>query len=1383
MIAFLTAATVLGVGAFYIFSNLSKSLIVLEHEMEDHKLIQDLRGSIREFVRAGSGWALTGSSPYKKLYKDSLAKVNKGFKDLDRFKEETQTIKALDEDFRQLKALSEKIIAVEKPVGDVATLRTLQVVEMLESTLFLKLDEMYEASLASTEKVITRGKKIRQNMTIYLTILVAFSLLATGLLIVLMQRMLEEPYREMLYATEKVSSGDLSYRISSLRKDEYGTIARRFDTMVESLEDSDSKLKARLRETRLLLDVARTAGMAPETKEAMGIITETIAKGMKKTLCAIYILHPKENAFHLKSSNMKAPALDISLPIGSSIAKKVLRTLSPVIIDDVLQLPDATDVVCGVCRSFLVIPLVRENICIGLLLLGAQNPKGFRKDEVDTGLILAHTIDVALRNAELYEETIKKVRQLSILYELSRALTSVYRLEELLGTVTSELSRLIGAKGCIIRLIEEDLLKVRSFSGPIEKLVEDMTLPIGKGIAGWVAKEGKSILVEDVYEMPEDLRVPKIDAKTAICVPLKVGERVIGTLGLYDKLDPDGKPIPFSSDDLSIVESFASMSSTAIENARMQELDKKRQFEVLDAKKRLDLIFEGVQAGMVTLDENFNIIAANKYIERWIDMPISEAQRKSALEVFHQKGGICPHCAAIGTFETGDTNVITQSSGLNYAELTSSPIKDETGKVQEAVVFVQDITDRVLYQEEIMGLYKEVTQTKDYIESLIENSADAIVISDINGIITSWNPAAENIYGFSDAEVMGRFLPFVPESIVESEKGNIEKIKKGEVLNLETIRLRKDGRLIEVSLTLSPIKDIGGGVIGISGISRDISERKRIEKELIRRNQELSRLFFISSAMRGTLELDRLLRMVLTAVTMSDGLGFNRAILFLLDEVTGKLRGEMGVGPATVGEAWSTWERLSVEKRTLAELMSDIDVGPLRKDSFMDRLSVGLEISLAEDTILVKSAKEKIPYNVTDVKADPKADTILIQQLGTFAYAVVPLVSRDKVIGVLWVDNLFNRRPISDEDMKFLTGFSNQVASAIEGARLFQQVSRTEAELENIFRSISDMVYFVDKDYTLRRINEAVSKRVQRQQEEIIGKKCYEVFHGLNEPWSQCPHHKTVETLLPHIEEIEDPYLKGTFLTSTSPIFDTERKFIGTVHIVRDITELKELRERLASTERMAALGEVAAKVAHEIRNPLVSVGGFAKRLEGKLDGNLQEYASIISKEVSRLEGILQEILGFVRETRISRRIVNINGLLEEIIGLMGPEFSEKGNSLIKEFSEQEIMTLTDADRMKEALMNILTNANYATDGGTITVRTYKDSGKAVIEVLDTGCGIKEEDIGKIFDPFFTTRPTGTGLGLAIARRIVEEHGGKITVQSKWGGGSKFSINLLLKEV
>ncbi|MDA8338809.1 MAG: PAS domain S-box protein [Nitrospiraceae bacterium] len=749
----------------------------------------------------------------------------------------------------------------------------------------------------------------------------------------------------------------------------------------------------------------------------------------------------------------------------------------------------------------------------------------------------------------------------------------------------------------------------------------------------------------------------------------------------------------------------------------------------------------------------------------------------------------------IGTFGLFDKKA-PDGSIIPFSESDIATLED-FASIAASVIDKSILYENALRQErEAIEAKKRIEELKDYLQGLIENSADAIATSDLNGIITSWNLGAEKIYGYSRQEAIDRFLPFVPDFLMDTELNYIDRVKNGETIkDIETVRRTKDGRLIDVSLTLSPIKDSLGNIIGISGIARDITEKKRIEKELLRKNNELSRLFFISSAMRGTLELDKLLRMVLTAVTMGDGLGFNRAMLFFLDEDKGILKGAMGVGPSSHEEAWQIWSRLSMEHKNLHSLIDEIETSPLRKDSFMDRLCCGIEISLDIDTILAKTVKEKRPFNVADIYSEPLSDPVLIQQFGTTAYAVVPLISRDRVIGVLWVDNLFSRRPITEHDMEFLKGFTDQIASAIENARLFEHVARTEQELENIFESISDLLFFNNKDYTIKRINRAVIEKTGRPADEIIGKKCYEVFHGMKRPWERCPHHIAVTTRKAAIGEVEDHYLGGTFLISASPIFDKSGELLGTVHIVRDITELKKLREKVVVAERMAALGEMAAKVAHEIRNPLLSIGGFARRLEKRLDGDLKEHAKIIVSEVQRLEGILNDTLSFVKTARLDKRRVSINELIDNVINLLEPAVYDRGNALIKEM-EYPVEAFIDHDRIKEAILNIVTNANQATDNGNIIIRAYiaktysepdlfghrAEKRDAAIEIEDNGCGIKEEDVSRIFDPFFTTRPAGTGLGLSITKRIIEEHSGKIEVESIWGKGTKFKIYLPLEE-
>ncbi|MGD0886314.1 MAG: PAS domain S-box protein [Thermodesulfovibrionales bacterium] len=1211
-------------GSIVIFSHLNGNLEALRSAVGEHTLYEDLKSSIANLSKAAKSWAITGDQTFKKQYHDALNDIYRDFGNLQGAVKDAAAIEALRMEFETFRDIAHTVILIEKPVGNMDAIFALRRLEAREGELQERLDSVYRKSLKEVADVGREGEIIKRELAYYLTLLLIISFLAFLFLAFFIKRMIEAPFRDMLTATDKIISGDLNYRIFSKRKDEFGIIANRFDTMVGELQ---------------------------------------------------------------------------------SISKE---------------------------------------------------------------------------NEDLYLSTRRQLQKLTAMYELAKAITSTLNLDELLAEMTEEATRLFHAKGSVIRLLEDSKLVVKASFGVPREIEGMMSLSLNEGLPGKVARDGKAILVEDLSAMSDEWKIPHLDAKSAMNVPLKVGSTVIGTFALYDKMLPEGNIIAFSGDDLSTAEGFATLSAIAIEKAKMFEAELKKEQQAIDAKRKMDALFESVQGGIISIVKDYTITSVNKFVERWIGMPADEMVGKNCMEIFHGRKGVCPHCVAQVTVETGEINTITQVSGLNYAELTSYPIKDEGGNVTECVVYIQDITDKVLYQEEMLALYKEGTQTKEYLESLIENSADAIVTSDLNGIITSWNQGAERIYGFTEMEAVGKVFPFVPDFLKEIEKGYTERVRNGQVLkDVEAVRQRADGTIMEVSLTLSPIKDASGEIIGISGISRDISEKKRVEKELIRKNQELSRLFFISSAMRSTLDLDRLLRMILTAVTMGEGLGFNRAVLFLVDEEKNVLKGTMGVGPASHEEAGTIWNSLYNEQRTLGDVMQEIETGPLRKDSFLDRLCLGIEIPLESDCSLAYSVREKKPVNVTDARGESFSNPLLIQQLGTEAYATVPLISREKVvIGVIWVDNLYNKRPITDEDMQFLNAFSNQVAAAIESAKLFEKVSFAEAELENIFRSISDMVYFTDMNYTIKSINKAVADRFGVPEKEIVGKKCYEIFHGMHEPWRECPHQKTVMAHKASVEELEDPYLGGTFLSSTSPIFDTTGNFMGTVHIVRDITEIKQIQERLATAERMAALGEVAAKVAHEIRNPLVSVGGFAQRLEKKLDGNLKEYSTIIINEVRRLEAILKDILGFVREVRLAKTRVNINDIISDVFSLVESELHDRGIHLKTSLGAVET-TLLDPDRVKEAFLNIMNNAIQAVGAqGEITVKTYHWNGYAVAEVNDTGSGIEEKDLPFIFDPFYTTKPTGTGLGLAITRRIIEEHKGRIEVKSRMGEGTTIKVFL-----
>ncbi len=1372
------------IGSVFIFGKINDNIELLKNVAEEHRMHKSIATSIAEYVDVIRQWSLTGDTKYRKQHKDKREAVLKTFGILDQYVVNQQKYDEIGGIFDNIDALSKKILRHPDPVGNKGVIDILSQLSVQESKIIGLIGSVEGMSVDHLSAVAKKTETVKKNISTYLIVLILLSGLATFSLITILKKSIGDPIEDIMGATDRISGGDLSFRIPADRSDEFGLLSSRFNEMIDKVSESDKRLKDKLNETELLLDIARIAGTATDLTSAFNVIVQIITERTRKEGCAIYTLRHDTRGFKREAaSRMFKDNFHELIASEDIIARETFTHLRPLFLksDDL----DSTESVEGLEGSLLSVPVVVDGRVFGIILI-VSNDTVLDQDDLNLFILIAHTIGTAIKNIELHSETRVQLKRLSVLYELAKTVTSAITIDELFNRVTVEMTRLLSAKGCIIRLIENNRLPVKSSYGLTLETEKEMELEMGDGIAGWVAKNGKPLLVEDASNMPEDMRVPVLEVRSVVCVPMKISNRIIGTIGLYDKKDNVGNIATFNYDDLSTAEGFASITAVAIDKIITYDRERIQERTALEAKKRMEILFESVRGGIISIDKEWNILLANKYVENWTDRKVEDITGKNSIDVFHKSNNpICPHCVAKATFETGDINTITQSRGINYAELSSYPIKDEGGNVNEVVVFIQDITDRVLYQEEILSLYKEVSQTKEYLESLIDNSADAIITTDLEGIVTSWNKGAEKIYGYNEPEAINTFLPFLPEFLIETEKKHMERLKTGETIkDIETVRVRKDGTMFEVSLTLSPIKDTSGEVIGISGISRDISEKKKVQKELIRRNQELSRLFFISAAMRGTLELERLLRMVLTAVTMSDGLGFNRAILFMIDEERNTVKGVMGVGPASPEEAWQIWDKLSIEQKTLPELLQEVDDSPLKKDSFLDKLSVGMEIPLDEDTTLTRAINEKTAINIFDVHEEPASDNVIIQQTGTQSYALIPLISRDRVLGVLWVDNYFNRKPITDEDIRFLNGFTDQVAAAIESARLFEQVKLAEAELENIFESISDMVYFNSRDYEIKNINKAVADKIGKPPEEIIGQKCYKIFHGMDHPWEKCPHHKTVETKKSFVEELEDPHLGGTFLISSSPIFNPKDDFIGTVHVVRDITELKILREKLSTADRMAALGEVAAKVAHEIRNPLVSIGGFSRRLEKKLDGNLKDYASVITNEVTRLEGILKEILGYVREIRLVKEATTVNIITRDVLPLFQEEIRKKKIVLTTFFDDDVNEVEVDINKIKEGLINLIGNAVQAvSEGGEIKIATSEAEDWAVIEITDTGHGVDEKDMPYLFDPFYTTKISGTGLGLSITHRIIEQHHGRIEVTSKIGVGTTFKVYIPLKEV
>ena len=254
---------------------------------------------------------------------------------------------------------------------------------------------------------------------------------------------------------------------------------------------------------------------------------------------------------------------------------------------------------------------------------------------------------------------------------------------------------------------------------------------------------------------------------------------------------------------------------------------------------------------------------------------------------------------------------------------------------------------------------------------------------------------------------------------------------------------------------------------------------------------------------------------------------------------------------------------------------------------------------------------------------------------------------------------------------------------------------------------------------------------------------------------------------------------------SVTPILDENDKCRGAVIILRDLTEIKLLEEKVRRSEKLAAIGKLAAGVAHEIRNPLSSIRGFAQYLRNTLKDKPREkeYAETIVSEVDRINRVVTDLLTFARPMEAQLAPADVTELVESTVRLVQADARSRDVGIQMNLSDLSIIPL-DTHQIKQAMLNLLLNSLQAVDsGGSIEVGAELDPSvsRLKIWVEDDGPGIAPDQKEKIFDPFFTTREKGTGLGLAIVHKIVENHNGEINLQSPPAGkvrGCRFTISI-----
>ncbi|MFO7645928.1 MAG: ATP-binding protein [Desulfosarcina sp.] len=251
---------------------------------------------------------------------------------------------------------------------------------------------------------------------------------------------------------------------------------------------------------------------------------------------------------------------------------------------------------------------------------------------------------------------------------------------------------------------------------------------------------------------------------------------------------------------------------------------------------------------------------------------------------------------------------------------------------------------------------------------------------------------------------------------------------------------------------------------------------------------------------------------------------------------------------------------------------------------------------------------------------------------------------------------------------------------------------------------------------------------------------------------------------------------------SAATLTDDDGQVFGQVILFKDLTEIRALHDELEKNRRLASVGRLAAGVAHEIRNPLSSIKGFATYFKEKYrdSDQDQEVAAILIQEVDRLNRVVGQLLEFSRPLAIHRQAVRLKPFLEEAVKLVARQSSQTGVTTTLEMVDETLAAVMDADKMSQVMLNLFLNALDAMPGGgRLTVRVSNNgNGWVQIQVADTGEGIDPTDQPHVFEPYFSTKNTGTGLGLAIVHNIVKAHQGDILVESRPGQGTTVQITL-----
>jgi len=443
--------------------------------------------------------------------------------------------------------------------------------------------------------------------------------------------------------------------------------------------------------------------------------------------------------------------------------------------------------------------------------------------------------------------------------------------------------------------------------------------------------------------------------------------------------------------------------------------------------------------------------------------------------------------------------------------------------------------------------------------------------------------------------------------------------------------------------------------------------------------------------------------------------------------------------------------------------------------------------------------------------------------VGSSLYA--PLEVDGSQLGLIAVLNKAENT-FDSHDQELIASLATSIAHAIHTLRLVQDLKVVNADLEvsrsqllksrNTLRALFDSIpasfYIIDNKYNLIAINYARAHKANREPKMLVGRRCYQMLYGRDDP---CPDCRVLETLFGGKSTSRTKRLwqadgdTQEWEISTYPIYGNEDQVVQAILLEQDVTEKRKLESTLIQSEKLAVVGQLAAGLAHEINNPLTAIVANAQMLQRELppDDDRQELVELISRASSRAAQVVRNLLDLARNKQYELVFTDVNETLQKALSLLQHELISRSVELIMDLTPDLPLIKASQDHLQGVWLNLVVNAADAMEGkpGTIRVTTAvkasavkagKDrpctadrpntAGTAAstnaiqVIVADTGTGIPPERLPRLFEPFYTTKIAGrgTGLGLSVCQRVIKEHGGHILVDSQVGQGTVFTIVL-----